>query len=207
MLVLYFLGLIIMSTYKHLSDSELADLLKISDEGAYVEIYERYWGKLYTLARNRIYDSFEAEEIVQDIFYNLWRNRQSFELLKGFQNYFSVAVKFGVINKLAKKAKRVAFEKEMASTNTEADESTLQYINAHDLKNRIQTSIDNLPEKCRLVFNLKYNQDYSQRHIAEELAISEKSVEAHLSRARKKLRSEFFNVVLLLGSIVYFLVA
>jgi RNA polymerase sigma-70 factor (family 1) len=195
-----------MAIYKDLSDNDLAGLLKSGDERAYVEIYERYWGKLYTLARNRIGDSCEAEEIVQDIFYSLWRSRKSFELLKGFQNYFSVAVKFGVINKLAKKAKRAAFEKEIAHTSTEADESTLQYINGRDLKHRIQTSIDNLPEKCALVFNLKYAHDYSQRHIAEELAISEKTVEAHLSRARKKLRSEFLNVVLLLGSIIYLFV-
>lgn len=195
-----------MGIYAGLCDGELANLLKSGDEGAYVEIYERYWDKLYTLARNRIYDSCEAEEIVQDIFYNLWRNRQSFDLLKGFENYFSVAVKFGVINKLSKQAKRVAFEKELASTTTEAVESTHQYINALDLRQRIQIIIGNLPEKCRLVFDLKYIQGYSQRHIAEELAISEKTVEAHLARARKRFKSEYLNVLLPLVLIVHLLV-
>ena len=191
-----------MVIYKDLSDIELSDLLRSGDECAYVEIYERYWDKLYIIARNRIYDSCEAEEIVQDIFYNLWRNRESFNLVKGFQNYFSVAVKFGVINKLAKQAKKNAFEKEMTSIGTEADESTQQYINARDIQQQIQAGISNLPEKCRLVFDLKYSQDYSQRRIADELAISEKTVEAHLSRARKKLRGEFFNVVVIVSSIV-----
>ncbi|MGP2553982.1 RNA polymerase sigma factor [Mucilaginibacter rubeus] len=189
------------SIYGAFDDHQLADLLTSDDEAAFVEIYERYWSKLYIVARNRLNDSCEAEEVVQDIFYSLWRNRRSFELIKGFDNYFLSAVKFGVINRLSKKARRVTYSQEIAERASEIDESTTHQLDLLDLQQHIQVSLSSLPDKCREIFNLKYVQGYSQRQIAEELTISEKTVEAHLSRARKKLKGTFFHISLFLISI------
>ena len=56
------------------------------------------------------------------------------------------------------------------------------------MKQQLSAMIGSLPEKCRIVFQLRHEQGYSHRQIAEELNISEKTVEAHLSKARKTLR-------------------
>ncbi len=64
-------------SYAILSDNELANLITIDDEAAFNEIYKRYWERLYVAARHRIDDSYEAEEIVQDIFCNLWKKRNA----------------------------------------------------------------------------------------------------------------------------------
>lgn len=196
------LCLLRMRNYSQLSDFDLAELLREGKESAFREIYTRYWDKLYVTARKRLHDEAEAEEVVQDIFCNLWRKRFSFSLSKTFDHYFAVAVKFEVINRMARKARHTLFEQEAHRTFSDMDYSTLEELNLAELKRQLESSISSLPDKCRIVFRLKYEKDYSQREIAEELQISEKTVEAHLAKARKVLRGNFGSLLGMLISLL-----
>lgn len=180
------------------TDTELADLLRTDSEAVFREIYNRYWDKLFILARKRMDDPLEAEEIVQDIFCNLWRKRQTLTITKGLNNYFAVAVKFEVINRLAKRTRSAAYIKATAAEISEIDETTLQQLDYNELLQQLQLTINALPEKCRIVFKLQQEEGYTQQQIAKELDISEKTVEAHLSKARKTLRGAFGNLLGLL---------
>ena len=184
-----------MQAYNQLTDFDLAVLLKNGERTVFRELYDRYWDKLYVIARKRLNDEMEAEEVVQDIFCNLWRRRDHFVLTTGFSNYLATAVKFEVINRLAKRVRQQVYQKEAARTYSELDYTTVQTLDLNELKIRLQQTIDTLPEKCRLVFTLKHEKGYSQRQIAQELSISEKTVEVHLSRARKTLRGSFGNLL------------
>ncbi|RFZ91369.1 RNA polymerase sigma-70 factor [Mucilaginibacter conchicola] len=181
-----------------LPDIELANLLKADSEAVFKIIYERYWQKLYVVARKRLNNSMEAEEIVQDVFSNLWRRRHTFQLQKGFDNYFAVAVKFEVLNRMAKHARQSQFEKDAAVNLKDFDETTLQLLDYNELQRRFAITLSELPEKCRLVFQLQHYDGKTQKQIADEMDISVKTVEAHLSKARKKLRDEFGNLLGLL---------
>jgi RNA polymerase sigma-70 factor (family 1) len=187
-----------MPAFNHLSDYELAALLRTEGESVFRVIYERYWEKLYVMAKKRLNDPLDAEEIVQDIFCNFWRKRSTLTLSKGFDNYFAVAVKYEVINRLAKRSVATKFVQETAMELSEIDETTLQQLDYNELLRQLELTINGLSEKCRIVFRLKQEEGYSQRQIAEELDISEKTVEAHLSKARKTLRNAFGNVLGLL---------
>jgi len=187
-----------MNAYRNYTDQELAGLLGSGGETVFREIYERYWDKLYILARKRMDDPLEAEEIVQDIFCNLWRKRESLLVSKGLNNYFSVAVKYEVINRLAKQARATAYHKETANSLSESDISTLQQLDYQELLKQLEVSVSALPEKCRIVFKMQQEEGFSQQQIADKLGIAEKTVEAHLSRARKTLRGTFGNLLGLL---------
>lgn len=178
------------SLSKH-SENELAGLLKTGSEAAFSEIYNRYWDKLYIVARKRLDSAFEGEEIVQEIFCNLWRKRETFQLDKGFNNYFSVAVKFEVINRLQKRERIQKLEKNLSIQLTEVDETTADQIGFNELKAQIELTVKQLPEKCQLVFRLKHEVGLSQKQIAAQLDVSEKTVEAHLSKARKTIKDQF----------------
>lgn len=188
--------------YSLLTDSELAALLRTGDERAFMEIYQRYWEKTYLKSFKRIHDTFEAEEIVQDIFCNLWRKHESLMLIKGFDSYFAGAVKFEVINRFAKQARRASLKNELRSTYEEEDNSTFELIDLKEMQAQLQDTIDQLPDKCGTVFRLKFEKEYSQQQIARELRISEKTVEAHLAKARKILRTKFGRT---LGLLICFL--
>lgn len=176
------------------SENELAVLLKTGSERAFSEIYNRYWDKLFIVARKRLDSAFEGEEIVQEIFCNLWRKRESFQLNKGFNNYFSVAVKFEVINRLQKRTRTQLLEKNLSQELTEFDEATIEQLSFKELKQQLELTIKQLPEKCQIIFRLKHEEGLSQKQIAAQLELSEKTVEAHLSKARKTIKDQFGNV-------------
>jgi RNA polymerase sigma factor (sigma-70 family) len=69
------------------------------------------------------------------------------------------------------------------------DDSTQEYLAFEDIRERLEVLVANLPEKSRLVYQLK-SEDKSYKEIATELNITEKAVDAHLLRARRKLRIE-----------------
>jgi RNA polymerase sigma-70 factor (family 1) len=173
----------------NLPDLELALHLKEGNSSAFTVIYERYWKQLFVIASKRLGDEDEAEEIVQEIFLNLWRRRETFNLTTGFANYLAIAVKFEILDAMRKRAHVSKYNQELGRSFAEADESMLRQMDMSELQQKLQLSIKILPEKCQLVFKLKYEQGYSQKQIADELDISEKTVEAHLSKARKMLRN------------------
>jgi len=181
------------SDYNTLTDIELSNLLATEGESVFRVIYERYWDKIYVMASHRLNDKTEAEEVVQDIFCNLWRKRQTLVLTRGFSNYFAVAVKFEVINRLAKKDRATAYEKELARALSQADETLLRQLDYNELQHQFQLTVNALPEKCRIIFKLQHENGYSLQEIADELNISTKTVESHLTRARKTLRGAFGN--------------
>jgi RNA polymerase sigma-70 factor (ECF subfamily) len=77
-----------------------------------------------------------------------------------------------------------------------ADNSTEQWLEFEELKDRLLLFVAELPEKCRLAYRLSRDAGYSQKRIAEEMGISEKTVEAHLSKALKTLRTRLSQFLL-----------
>lgn len=183
-----------MASYVTLSDQELADLLRNGNETVFKIIYDRYWSKLYFVASKRLNDSAEAEEAVQDIFLDLWKNRESFRLKVNFENYLAVAVKFQIIKRRAKRLRRSVIEQQLG---TEAELENFQSQN-HDwsqydldeLQKRLTNIVDTLPPKCKLVFNMSRDENYTNKKIAAELGISEKAVEKHVTQALKVLKTK-----------------
>jgi len=126
---------------------------------------------------------------VQDIFCNLWRKRIKFQLDKSLKVYFAVAVKYEIINRYAKRHRENILIEQLTYSIPQKDLSTQETISFNELERNLMDSIDLLPERSQLVFRLRFENDYSQKQIAEELNISEKTVEAHISKARKYIRT------------------
>jgi len=185
-----------MLKYQHLSEERLLHLIKLSDEMAFNEIYNRYWPGIFLVALNRMSNEVDAEEIVQDVFCNFWKKRETFELKKTLKAYLAVAVKYEIINRSVIKKKENCFIERFSKKNTELDFSTLETLSFNELKEKLYHSVHSLPERCQLVFRLKLEEDYTQKQIASELDISEKTVEAHLSKARKLLRLSLGSIFL-----------
>lgn len=177
-----------MYSYNQIDDFKLIELIQAGDELAFREVYDRHWERLYTIACNRLDNEVEAEEIVQEIFCEFWQKIDGFQLTKALENYFAAAVRFRVINHLARRTRERMYKKELAAAAVHADNSLLELLDYKEFLTHFRTKIDELPEKCRLVFQLRYEQGYSQRQIADELQVSEKTVESHLAKARKTLR-------------------
>jgi RNA polymerase sigma-70 factor (ECF subfamily) len=180
-----------MDDYSAYTDQQLADLLRLGDEAAFKIIYDKYWPKLYFVAAKRLNDNQEAEEVVQDIFLNLWKKRAGFQLKVNFDHYLAVAVKFEVFKHRAARVKQEALAGNLGNeynnkVNTEWDRYDMNTLQKH-----LEQTIQSLPAKCKLVFTMSRETDLTNKQIASKLEISEKAVEKHITHALKILKSRF----------------
>lgn len=178
-----------MTLYKTYLDEQLLLLLKDGDEAAFTEIYSRYWERLLVVGMHRLGDMEEVRELVQDIFYNLWKKRHSLHLTHSLNTYLSVAVKYEVLNRLASRHRQQRYQTYVSRNWREAALDTEEQLQFNELREQLASLVKALPEKCRIVFQLSRDKGYSQKKIAAELGIAEKTVEAHLSAALRKIRA------------------
>lgn len=161
------------------------------DKHAYLEIYNRYHAQLYSSARKRGLSAEIAEEIVQDLFINLWQQRTTISIHSSLSGYLFTAIRNLVLNQIQKESVRILFQDSLKVHQNDYDNSTEEYVLANDLDQSISKNILALPEKCRSVFELSRKHHKSNKQIAIELGISEKTVENHMTRAIKHLRLYF----------------
>ncbi|MBO9572471.1 MAG: sigma-70 family RNA polymerase sigma factor [Chitinophagaceae bacterium] len=177
-----------MDSYKTYTDEQLVQLLKQSDEAAYTELYHRYWKKMFYKAGQKLNNLPVAEEIIQDIFLDIWNRRASIELSANFSHYLASALKYKVINQQAKEYRELQYQRAHTLSPGQFDNSTTDYLEARELQKRIAELVAKLPEKCRLVYQFK-QQGLTQQQISREMNISENTVETHIGRALKNLRT------------------
>lgn len=171
-------------------DSDLIIMLTHEDDTfAFSELYNRYWDKLFGAAYKRLKSVEAAEEIVQDLFTDIWLRRKELHIKSDLPVYFFSAVKYRVINYVHKQIVKSAFEVKGAVVYSEFDNSTEETVIANDLKNRIDQNVQLLPDKCREVYQLSRDQYQSNKDIARQLSISEKTVENQITKALKRLRT------------------
>jgi RNA polymerase sigma-70 factor (family 1) len=178
----------ILTLTKPYTDQQLLDLIRTDDRGAFTELYNRYWDKTYAVALHRLDDEHEAEEVVQEVFLSIWQRRATLQLTHTVATYLAVAVKYKVINHLAKQYRRQLQHDELTMTSPIVADSTADWLYEKELRQLLEKTISQLPEKCRIVFLLSRDENKTYAEIAAELNISQKTVEAHMSKALRELR-------------------
>lgn len=168
-----------------LTEKELVTALVSGQENAFTEIYNRYWERLLGIAYNLTKDQVQAEEITQEVFISLWDRRGDVEIVS-LGGYLATAVKFSVFKSLVRQRRRQEILKE--NYTTLLFENTEDKIYTRFLKEYIDGVVEQLPEKCRLVFQYSRREGLSVNEVAQRLNISPKTAEAHLTKALKVIR-------------------
>lgn len=171
------------------SDQDLLELLRSGDRDAFTEIYNKYWTAMLSVATHKTGSVDEGEEIVQDIFVSLWNRREHLQINSSLKNYLSASVKYKVLKVLARQLNHQELGNQHIYDPVLIDDSTRQHLHFEELHEQLAQLVAKLPEKCRIVYQLSREAGYSQKQIASELEISEKTVEAHLGKALKTIRS------------------
>jgi len=166
--------------------SELLFRLKEGDEKGFTDIYNKYWDRLYYMAFQKLRNQDAAEEVVQEVFLKLWKKRNELTI-SCLSSYLAAMVRYAVYRYLAS---------ESAKKNREFtyDAGQVKIVNMGDqienklILDKIIELSNQLPEKCRLVFQSIKLQDQSLKTVAEELNISPKTAEAHLTKSLKLIK-------------------
>lgn len=177
----------IMGDYNIYTDEELLSGMKEGDEKAFTTLYNRYWKRTFYLIAKKLGNAAIAEELVQDIFTDIWIRRHVIGIRGSFAAYLSVAVKYKVINIQAKQYRDLCYKKYQGYTQIKAANTAEQYLSFEELRERLAQELALLPEKCRLSFKLCKEEGFSQKEAAMQMHITPKAVERNIARAIKSL--------------------
>lgn len=173
--------------------SELNKLLKqikVNDKDAINSIFMAYSKRLYNFAFAYLKTEGDSKDVVQDAFINLWNNRESLREDTNLEAYLFTITRNSVISIFRKKITEKEYLRHLRETAIfQYSENDEQY-DYERLSMRIKNLVDQLPEQRKLIFKLSKEKGLSNKAIAEELNISVKTVEDHMTKARRFLKSQ-----------------
>ena len=173
--------------YITLSDEDLLVLISNQDsEEAFGELYERYFRPLFNHVYSKVNDEFLAQEIIQELFLSIWQQRHKNTILT-CRSYLFSSAKNLIISYYRKEFTRKHHYSQWEVSHKDVTNATDQETLATDLQNRYEKGLHLLPVKCREVFVMS-RQGLSNREIALQLIISEKTVEKHITKALRILK-------------------
>jgi RNA polymerase sigma-70 factor (ECF subfamily) len=180
-----------MTLYDTITDIELTALLRKGDHAAFEELHGRHFQTLIRAAWNVLKDREACMDVVQEVFVWFWEHREQHQL-RSVKAYLLMAVKYQVANTIRSGKVRGNFLDRAAAQELKyslnAESTELQ-----ELKAFIKNITDQLPERCREVYQLSRGEHLTNREIARKMHISEKTVEAQLTKALKTLRTQMGN--------------
>jgi RNA polymerase sigma-70 factor (family 1) len=176
---------------KLVTDSELfiRQALANNPEEGFELLFRRYHAVMHSQATRIVYSSDIAKDIVSDVFLYFWQKQMYRHVQTSYRAYLMASVRYAALAYLRRELINEPILPETAewlmSTNLQAD----QILMYDELSLQIDAGIRSLPMQCQQVYLLSRTESMSNKEIAERLAISIRTVEAHLYKAMRLLKS------------------
>ena len=177
-----------MNNYKGFSDSELFDLLKNNDQAAYLEIYDRYKVLLQNHAIRKLPEMDDVEDILQELFIDLWEKRANIHLTTGLGNYLYTAVRNRIFNLFYKRQRQTNYLNSLTAVIEKGEYVTDITLREKEFSEIIRNEINLLPPRMKEVFLLHRNESLTYKEIADLLGTSELTVATQIKKSLKTLR-------------------
>ena len=153
------------------------------------DVFRSHFKCLHSYACSIVKNEAAAEEIVQNVFFKLWEKKEQINISVSITAYLYRAVYNDSINFLKHSKVRADYQAHAVSSNKDHDRAS-DPAAIKELQQKIHTALNELPEQCRTIFQLSRYEDMTYRDIAARLGISIKTVENHMGKALRVLRSK-----------------
>ena len=170
-------------------------------EYAFEIIYKRHAVKLLSVAVKKVDDYDTAQELVQDVFLSLFELRDSLNANISVQAYLYIALKNRILNHYRHQSVQKRYEQYVALQSPALVENVVAQLQGKELEIQINEEIKKLPLQCRTVFLLSRKDGLAYKEIATQLDISVNTVEQHMRKALRILRtsmSDYLHLVIFL---------
>ncbi|RJE75015.1 MULTISPECIES: RNA polymerase sigma-70 factor [Reichenbachiella] len=175
-----------------LTEEDILAKIGNDDRAAFEQVFRNYYTELSRFCLKYVRDEFAAEELVQEVFINIWERRHTLSVNTSVKAYLYTAVRNRSFNYL-----KLQMPKELRKVDVEGvvdlsdvAENREEAWVMDELRVYVQQAIDTLPPKCQTIFNLSRNAGMTYKEIAEELDLSVKTVENQIGHALRKLREQ-----------------
>ena len=180
--------------YSVLSDAVLVTYYQAGDGAAFQAIYQRYWRPLFALTRRKVYSSENAEELIQDLFVDLWERRETVQIDE-LRKYLFCAVKYKILTHIKALLVRQLYESQKTTVLADFDCQTEQWLAYSDLHQSLEKGMAHLPDKTRQIFRLNRLENQTVRQISASLRIPERTVEYHIHHIRSLWRNRSLSLI------------
>ena len=181
--------------------SKILEHLRKGKKKAIKLIFVRYYPRLEKYACQFIVNQQEAEDLVQEVFIQVWENRKDIQPNSNFESYLFTLVRNRCLNVLKKRTVEKGYIEKMQANSEEL--YTISFVLEDEfismekmLQDELENIIAAMPERCQVAFRLKWIEGKKIREIAEVMKVSTTMVDKHLAKgmeiARQKLNREMF---------------
>ncbi|AFD05297.1 RNA polymerase sigma factor [Solitalea canadensis] len=175
-------------------DSLLLNQIKGGNKAAFDSLYQKYWKQAFNSAYKRLNDSDRAQDVIQDVFTQLWIRREEIEI-ENIGAYLHIAVRNKVFNLIDKEERYTAMPDLIFQLENAVDRADAKLLH-RELIEALEALIATLPLQQQTIFRLRHYEGLTTAEIASKLQISPKTVRNLLGRSLAKLRKSIFLILL-----------
>jgi RNA polymerase sigma-70 factor, ECF subfamily len=174
-------------------DTNLLRNIKQGDSHSFELLFRRLYPKLCAYAQKFLHDTNDSKEVVQELFFNIWRNRDRIDESQSLTSYLFISTKNRCLNILEarkNKSKHAELLWYLYVQESTENNNAFQQLVVNDVEKNLNIALEHLPKECKRIFELSRYEGLKYQEIAQRLNISIKTVETQMSRALTKLRLE-----------------
>lgn len=171
-------------------DTEIIGRIRNGDKGQFESLFRSSYVSLVRYAKTLIKDHDASEEIVQDLFFRLWKDREKLNIESSLNGYLFRSVHNRCLHYIDHNKVVERHAHEMSTLQEEYPESPSDILHYKELQEKIAAILERLPERCGQIFCMSRFEGLKYTEIAEKLSVSVKTVEANMGKALKEFRKE-----------------
>jgi RNA polymerase sigma-70 factor (family 1) len=176
---------------QYLDDKIIVENLKKGDVQSFDHIFKKYNKKVYFFALSYLKNREEAQDIVQEVFMNLWKYRDQINEYYVFSKYLFKITYNTTCKRFRKQASDRKQLEEVVRNSILEDDSTNTDIEYNNLFETAKALIEKMPSCQKNIFLLSVNSKLTTEQIAQQLNISKKTVENYMSKVKTSLKKSF----------------
>lgn len=180
--------------FSHISDINelLVRKIAMGDQKAFEQLYHLYYNRLCQFSFLFLHSKELSEEAVSDVFLNVWMKREQLSQVRNIRSYLYTAVHHQAIDYLRAKNTHPHDDINVYELEMESPEPLADDVMEHEqFRELLQQAFDELPERCRMIARMHYNDQLQYKEIAEILHISRKTVESQIKITIRKVKDFF----------------
>jgi RNA polymerase sigma-70 factor, ECF subfamily len=171
-------------------DVDILRRIRQGDVRQFESLFRSSYVSLVRYARTLIKDQDTAEEIVQDLFFRIWKDKEKIVIESSLNGYLFRSVHNRCLHYIEHNRVIERHREEMSFHLPETPESPSDILNYKELQEKIASILEKLPERCGRIFYMSRFEGLKYNEIAEKLSVSVKTVESNMGRALKEFRKE-----------------
>lgn len=167
------------------TDKDLVIAISNNDYISYNELFDRYYGRLCQYVYSLLMDRNDAEDVVQELFLNLWKNRERIEIRENVSGYLYKMARHLALNSIRSKVQTGSLPENQDFPSLSYEDNQLEI---EEFRIALYDCVDRLPSRSKEILLLHRVKGLRQKEISEKLSIAVKTIKNHIWMSLQKLK-------------------